>query len=881
MTEDLILAQAIQKTDPGERASFLDAACAGDERLRTRVEQLLRTHFQSDTTSGARAADPRATDAYTPTPDAENDAGVAAPGHAAGSRMETEDAGKQVGPYKLVRMLGEGGMGAVWMAEQREPVERQVAVKFIKAGMGSADVVARFEAERQALALMDHPNIAKVLDAGTTDGGLPYFVMELVKGISLTQFCDQEHLTPTERVELFIPVCQAVQHAHQKGVLHRDLKPSNLLVGLYDGKPVPKVIDFGLAKAMNRRLTDRTIFTELGQFVGTIEYMSPEQAEPTNLDIDTRADVYSLGVILYELLTGSPPFLSKQLRDAAFTEMLRIIREVEPPRPSTRLSSSGDLNQIAARRKLEPARLTKLIHGELDWIVMKCLEKDRARRYETVNGLALDLQRYLANEPVSAGPPGAAYRVRKFLRRHWVPVAVAGLFLVALAVGAVGTTVGLVEARRQWAAAETARVQEAEQRQRAEQAADLARRNAAATRDVVEQFLVRLGDDRFAEIPGFEPVRQEMLNLAVKRYRDLLRQQPDDDALYSDAAQAFRRSANLYRMTGRTAEARAVYGEAIAAAREVVRKQPASVPYRRRLAETLCDLGTVILRTDGPKAAEPMYREALKTAHQLREESGSDPDVHVFAARTELDLSDVLHERGKDAEALTLARSAAQTFSDLADRPQAKPLFRLLATFAWNNVAQAALGSKQDLVVDEALKEALRRADDGLRLNPRDANMRYTRAWSRLQAGQLGRDKESAKALDESLSELERLVADFPRTATFGRKFAEALTARSRAHLVAGRAAEAADDARKALETLEKLERQPGWTINLDAPFVAALTLAAKAALLQDQKAAAQPLYETARRRLESALAFNPESESTRTTARELEELGRQIGPGE
>ena len=395
-------------------------------------------------------------------------------------------------------------------------------------------------------------------------------------------------------------------------------------------------------------------------------------------------------------------------------------------------------------------------------------------------------------------------------------MAVAGLFLIALAVGAVGTTIGLVEARRQWAAAEEARAEEADQRLRAEQAAELARRNAAAARDVVEQFLVRLGDDRFSEVPGFEPVRQEMLNLAVKRYRELLRQQPDDIALYSDAAQAFRRSANLYRMTGRIAEARAVYADAIAAAREVVRKQPASVPFRRRLAETLCDLGTVVLRTEGPKAAEPIYREALDTARQLQQEASNDVEVLSFAARAEMDLSDILHERGQDAEALALARSAAQAFSDLADRPQAKPLVRLLAAFAWNNVAQAALAAKQDEVLDEALKQAIRRADDGLKLNPRDANMRYTRAWSRLQAGQSRRNPESANALDEAVAALEQLVKEFPRTATFSRKFAEALTVRSRAQLAAGRPAETAADARRALDTLEKLERQPGFSIKLD-----------------------------------------------------------------
>jgi WD40 repeat protein len=339
-------------------------------------------------------------------------------------------------------------MGTVFLAEQEEPVRRRVAVKLIKAGMDSRQVLARFEAERQALALMDHPNITKVFDAGTTPTGRPYFVMELVKGVPITTYCDQQHLTPRERLELFLPVCSAVQHAHQKGVIHRDLKPSNVLVALQDGRPVPKVIDFGVAKALHQRLAERTLFTEVGQVVGTLEYMAPEQAELNNLDIDTRADVYSLGVLLYELLTGSPPFTAKQLRGAAFTEMLRLIREVEPPKPSTKLSSSEDLPRIAADRKQEPAKLPQLVRGELDWIVMKALEKDRNRRYATANGLAADVQRYLAGEPVQAVPPSAGYRLRKFLRRNKGPVAAVGLLLLALVGGIIGTAWQAVRAER-------------------------------------------------------------------------------------------------------------------------------------------------------------------------------------------------------------------------------------------------------------------------------------------------------------------------------------------------------------------------------------------------------------------------------------------------
>jgi serine/threonine protein kinase len=355
--------------------------------------------------------------------------GVSAPRDVPDPRRLTEVPGSRISPYNLLRPIGEGGMGVVYMAEQEAPVRRHVALKIIKPGLDSDQVIARFEAERQALALMDHPHIAKVLDAGTTDTGRHYFVMELVEGIPITDYCDQNELTPTERLELFVLVCQAVQHAHQKGVIHRDIKPSNVLVTHHDGHPVPKVIDFGLAKAIDQRLTEQTLLTQFGQVIGTLEYMSPEQAELGALDIDTRCDIYSLGVLLYELLTGTTPLERARIREAGYAEILQWIKEEVPPNPSTRLSESRDaLPSIAAHRKTEPARLTWPMRGELNWIAMKALEKDRTRRYETANGLMEDIRRYLAGDPVEAGPPSALYRARNFARKHRVGLATVAAF---------------------------------------------------------------------------------------------------------------------------------------------------------------------------------------------------------------------------------------------------------------------------------------------------------------------------------------------------------------------------------------------------------------------------------------------------------------------
>ncbi len=437
---------ALEKATPAEQAAYLDEACAGNPALRGRVEKLLAARPRVGSFLESRAAQDVTGTYSTDEKSAVSDASSAVAGTVVASK------------YKLLEQIGEGGMGVVYMAEQQEPIRRTVALKIIKPGMDNGQVLARFEAERQALALMDHPNIAKVLDAGTTDDCRPFFVMELVKGTPITQFCDERRLTPRERLELFVSVCQAIQHAHQKGVIHRDIKPSNVLVALYDDKPVPKVIDFGVAKATGLALTEKTLKTSFGAIIGTPEYMSPEQATFNQLDIDTRSDVYALGVLLYELLTGSTPVDKTRFKEAALLEVLRVVREEEPPRPSVKLSTAQARASIAATRGIEADKLTQLLRGELDWIVMKSLEKDRNRRYETPAGLGRDVDRYLKDEVVEAQPPSVSYRLRKFVKRNRRTVLGVALVLLMLLGGTCGTTWGLFAARRERDDADRARL---------------------------------------------------------------------------------------------------------------------------------------------------------------------------------------------------------------------------------------------------------------------------------------------------------------------------------------------------------------------------------------------------------------------------------------
>jgi serine/threonine protein kinase/tetratricopeptide (TPR) repeat protein len=727
MSESGIFKAAV-KLPPDARAAYLDQACGSDAALRGEVESLLHAH---DTSAGFLehgAAGADATFDY---------------------QQSAERPRTVIGPYKLIEQIGEGGMGSVWMAQQIEPVKRLVAVKLVKAGMDSQEVIARFEAERQALALMDHPNIARVLDAGTSSAGRPYFVMDLVKGEPITRYCDEHHLTLRQRLELFVTVCQAIQHAHQKGIIHRDLKPSNVLVAPYDGRPVVKVIDFGVAKAAGQQLTERTLVTGFGAIVGTLEYMSPEQAELNNQDIDTRSDIYALGVLLYELMAGTPPFSRKELEDAGMLEMLRVIREQEPSKPSTKLSTADGLPTLAANRGTEPAKLAKLVRGELDWIVMKALEKDRTRRYETANDFARDIQRYLADEPVEACPPSTGYKLRKFARKNRKGLVTTGCFLVLLVAAAVVSTLLAIRAMR----AEVAANANAE---KARRSADEAKRNAQQARDEANAKAVALeaeqqarADETKARQQAFAALRSMTAEVVERKFAQGTTLTEDDRAFLRGVIAQFDAFAAI---KGDDADSRAVRAEG-----------------RWRVGAIRWKLGEL-------KEAEQDYDQALSIYEQLAADVTARPEFRQQRARSHNARGNLLRQKGRLEEAekdydqaLSIQK---QLTADFPDRPE----FRQQLASSHNNRSLLLMETGR-------LKEAEQDLDQSVGIQKRLAaefpsrtKFRHELATSHCNRGALlagtGRLEEAEQDYDRALNILKQLVVDFPARPDFRQELA-------------------------------------------------------------------------------------------------------------
>lgn len=774
MTDDKRIRQLfdiVAQAPPERRAEVAAHVCGGEEALQRKVLEMFGAAEAADVSRPeTESADPVA---EKPDPSVEPVAEAPPATPPESPAAADEQAGDQIGPYKLLQQIGEGGFGVVWMAEQREPVKRRVAVKVIKLGMDTKQVVARFMAERQALAMMDHPNIAKVFDAGSTEKGRPYFVMEYIKGVAITDYCDTERLDTTRRLELFRLVCHAIQHAHQKGIIHRDIKPSNVLVTMHDGVPVPKVIDFGVAKATTTELTQQTLFTEHRQMVGTPTYMSPEQAEMSGLDIDTRADVYSLGVLLYELLTGTTPFDIKTLLQAGYSELMRVIREEEPQKPSTCFRTLDETaTRYAERRRADARKLGQALRGDLDWIVMKCLEKDRTRRYETANGLAEDIRRYLGDEPVVAGPPSASYRLRKFVKRNRGQVLASTAVLASLVAGIVGFAWQAREARDQRDDAVTARKSEAEQRRLAQQQAKLAKEQEAAAKiqteiaQAIANFQTRMlsAADPNRLLGDSVTVLQVLVGAVEELDGGVLAGQPLVEANVraaigdtflelgraAEAETQHRRSLRLFQdslpaldLEIASAQNRLAIclwrGEKVAEAEQLYRHVLASYELGDSLRSSVQgNLSSLLLARGDLEEATDLARASLATTRS--ELAADDPELATVVIK----LGGCLEEAGREEEAVSLYREA------LAIRRKVLPAQHPFLAGALANLGRCLLDQSELEEAEACWREAL--SIERASLPEGHARIGRTCSWMAQLLIETHRDAEAEPLLREQLA---------------------------------------------------------------------------------------------------------------------------------
>ena len=765
---DAIFCGAIEIASGAERAAFMARACGADNELRGRVERLVDAHFQAGSFLEAPPNSPTLS---------------VAPASSA------EITGTVIGPYKILQPIGEGGMGTVFMAEQTHPVQRKVALKLIKAGMDSRLVIARFGAERQALALMDHPNIAKVFDAGTTEAGRPYFVMELVKGIPITKFCDQRRLTLRERLELAIPVCRAVQHAHQKGIIHRDLKPSNVLIALYDGKPVPKIIDFGVAKAAGPQLTDQTLYTEFGAVVGTLEYMSPEQAELNQLDIDTRSDIYSLGVLLYELLTGSTPLENKRIKQGVFLELLRVIREEDSPRPSLRLSTTEELPTIAACRHIEPRKLSGVVRGELDWIVMKALEKDRNRRYETANGLAADLQRYLDDEPVHACPPTAAYRLSKFAKKNRMALATTCAFAAVL-IGAsvislwqaVRANGARAEAVLAYAAETKHRLEAQNQRDRALKAESEAQANLGRARTAVDDYLTTISESRLLKspLPGLQPLRKELLATALKYYEEFVSRNQNDPDLRAELAAAQVRVGEITEQIGSKEEALKTFQTALGIYESLAGTAPSASSRSYLAGKARCLTRIAMIQADHAELEKALrsFGDSIALLDEISRDQPGDPRIRADLALGHHYMAKALLGQSNTDLALLHQQAAIDHRKSLADEFPKQFSYRIDLSLSLSNYGAILTRAGRHNRALDSVRAANALQRGLVQEHPEDPQLQLNLSQSTrgiaINLNGLGRWQESRRPYLESVEIMDRIVAENPAVSEYRRVLATA-----------------------------------------------------------------------------------------------------------
>lgn len=776
-----------------------------------------------------------------------------------------EQPGDRISHYELVAVVGEGGFGTVWHARQHEPIRREVALKLVKPGMDSREILKRFEAEKQTLALMEHPNIAGVLDAGTTTSGRPFFVMELIQGLPITEYCDSRKLSIRERLELFIPVCHAVQHAHQKAILHRDLKPSNILVADVDGRAVPKVIDFGIAKAMSGssqpNLQATLARTMEGIVIGTPQYMSPEQAGAKS-DIDTRSDIYTLGVILYELLTGTTPLTREQLKQTAFDEMLRLVREHESVRPSSRVLPLSALStQTGTLRGVEPARLTRLLRGDLDWITLKALEKDRERRYETANALAEDIRRHLNQEPVSAAAPSAAYRIRKLIRRNRAAFAAAAIVSITLILA---TAFSLWQADR----ARRAEKETRDALQVAERHRSAAQANLALARKAVDDYLNHVTDTPRLKQADFVSLRRELLETALPFYERFVQQQSDDSSLLKDQARALSKLGEIYGITGQPAKSEEVFQRA----RAFLARLPPEAredPELQRVLSSITSNSSNALKDQGKDdQAESVLREAIVTQEKLLASNPADMDYRHNLAISLDKLAKLCHFEGRNAEAEAIFQRAIGLVTRLVSDQPDNPDFAIALAGMKNNhgnllhktgrVADAAVAGQMAVdILDEFARKF------GPRLEQRDL-LAVVHTALGVQYRELGRPQDAMNALQRAQTILEELVAEFPSRPSFRARVASILISLGSVLGDTGRNAEAEASCQRGIEMIERINAEfPDLNLLL-GDFVGSYNDLGILRARQRKFAEAEAAYRRGLEVIQKAIAFRPKSPDPR-----------------